>query len=237
MPSSVATSRNPRRALTNPAADRCKRKFLRYFPEGFRDPDYLAWERDYKAAAHTRWMGQLAPDMFRELLDAREYTEIARRALQIEGRTNLLFSFEKMALRDAVRTPAGARTFALGLYEWLEGDAPLPERFEAFRHSVEQLPRVKTRVLTWPALTVFGFLAQPKTHMFVKPNVMRRAAEAYGYSFDYHSRPTWSTYQSALDFAARVRRDVSELRPRDMIDLQSFIWVQGSDEYPSRRGE
>ena len=24
-----------------------------------------------------------------------------------------------------------------------------------------------------------------------------------------------------------------DLRPRDMIDIQSFIWVQGSDEYKS----
>jgi len=34
-----------------------------------------------------------------------------------------------------------------------------------------------------------------------------------------------------LNFAALVRRDVRDLRPRDMIDTQSFIWVQGSDEY------
>jgi len=26
-----------------------------------------------------------------------------------------------------------------------------------------------------------------------------------------------------------------DLKPRDMIDLQSFIWVQGSDEYPDTR--
>ena len=25
--------------------------------------------------------------------------------------------------------------------------------------------------------------------------------------------------------------DLRDLRPRDMIDIQSFIWVQGSDEY------
>jgi hypothetical protein len=28
-----------------------------------------------------------------------------------------------------------------------------------------------------------------------------------------------------------VRRDLADMRPRDMIDVQSFIWVQGSDEY------
>ena len=29
----------------------------------------------------------------------------------------------------------------------------------------------------------------------------------------------------------QVRRDLRDLRPRDMIDIQSFLWVQGSDEY------
>jgi hypothetical protein len=28
-----------------------------------------------------------------------------------------------------------------------------------------------------------------------------------------------------------VRTDTRDLGPRDMIDLQSFIWVQRSDEY------
>ena len=39
-------------------------------------------------------------------------------------------------------------------------------------------------------------------------------------------------YCRLLDFAEAIRRDNRDLRPRDMIDLQSFIWAQGSDEYP-----
>jgi hypothetical protein len=88
-------------------------------------------------------------------------------------------------------------------------------------------------VLTWPVLTVFPFIAQPATHVFLKPTVTRVAAHAYGAAFDYRSRPEWATYASLLAFADRVRRDLRDLRPRDMIDIQSFIWVQGSDEYPS----
>jgi hypothetical protein len=34
-----------------------------------------------------------------------------------------------------------------------------------------------------------------------------------------------------LNFAHTIRRDLVDLRPRDMIDIQSFIWVPGSDEY------
>ena len=86
-------------------------------------------------------------------------------------------------------------------------------------------------MLTWPLVTVFGFIAQPDVHIFLKPNVTRAAAREYGYDFRYHSRPTWETYASLLEFAAIVRRDLRDLRPRDMIDLQSFMWVQGSDEY------
>ena len=35
----------------------------------------------------------------------------------------------------------------------------------------------------------------------------------------------------SLAFAEQVRTDQRALRPKDTIDLQSFIWVQGSDEY------
>ena len=45
----------------------------------------------------------------------------SRRGLRIESHTNLLFSFEKMALRDALRDPVGARTFAIGLHGWIYG--------------------------------------------------------------------------------------------------------------------
>ena len=69
--------------------------------------------------------------------------------------------------------------------------------------------------------------------MFLKPNVTKAAAREYGFDFQYQSKPNWDTYASLLAFAARVRRDQRDLGPRDMIDLQSFIWVQGSDEYDS----
>ena len=66
--------------------------------------------------------------------------------------------------------------------------------------------RRQTRVLTWRGMaTCFGFLAQP--------------------------RHDTSFYQRLLAFAAQVRRDTRHLGPRDLIDIQSFIWIQGSEEY------
>ena len=80
-------------------------------------------------------------------------------------------------------------------------------------------------------VTVFGFLALPDRHFFLKPTVTRVAAREYGYDFQYQSRPNWGTYSDLLTFAETVSSDLKELRPRDMIDIQSFLWVQGSDEY------
>ena len=85
-------------------------------------------------------------------------------------------------------------------------------------------------------LTVFGFIAQPETHIFLKPNVTRIAAQEYGFDFQYQSRPSWKTYANFLRLAETMRRDLRELQPRDMIDLQSFIWVLGSDEYEVKIG-
>lgn len=210
---------------------RCRKKFLRFFRGGFADEKYYDWERGYKWEAHERWEETLGADEFRRLLREEEFAEIAKRAVNIESRTNLLFSFEKMALRDAVKATPGARAFATGLYEFLHGRGSDQTKFERWVEVVGELPRRQTRVLTWPLLTVFGFLAQPEKHFFLKPNVTRAAAKEYDFDFEYKSKPNWNTYTSLLAFAEQVRKDQRDLKPKDMIDLQSFVWVQGSDEY------
>jgi hypothetical protein len=218
-------------ARSRPGWNRCRRKFLRFFPKGFYDPKYLDWERSDKWEAHGRWENELGRATFRALLRQRKYSEAASRAVKIEGRTHLLFSFEKMAMRDAIRPAAGARAFAEGLYEYLHGGGRIERRFDRWCEVIGGLPRKQTRVLTWPTATIFGFLAQPEMHVFFKPMVTRRAALEYGYDLVYRSRPGWDIYAGVLEFASAVRRDLRDLRPRDMIDIQSFLWVQGSDEY------
>jgi hypothetical protein len=246
-PSKVARARDPavkterRKRASRPTAlptttsrhaVKARRKFLRVFPGGFRDETYIDWERDYKWNAHRRWRDALSEPTFRRMIEERQFQQIASLAIGIESRTNLLFSFEKMALRDAVRSPAGAQAFATALFDFLHGDESLEVRFSSWVAAVSRLPRRQTRVLTWPLVTVFGFIAQPATHFFFKPMVTREAARRYGADLPYASRPSWPVYRDLLAFVRKVRSDISDLKPRDMIDLQSFLWVQGSDEYP-----
>ncbi len=210
---------------------RALRKFLSCFPKGFYDQKYLDWERGYKWDAHLAWKKNLGKSEFQGLLENEDYHEAALRAIRIESQTNLLFSFEKMALRDAVKSDNGARLFAEGLYDLVYGTGDTRERFLRFVTTVGKLPRKQTRVLTWPLVTVFGFIADPKKFIFLKPRVTQAAAEFYGYDFHYSSKPSWETYHSLLEFAQRIRKDHPKLKPRDFIDLQSCIWVLGSSEY------
>ncbi len=209
-----------------------RRKFLRFFPGGFYDQKYIDWERGYKWAAHQAWEHTQNQEEYRRLLRGHEFKEIADLAVAIEGRTHLLYSFEKMSLRDAVRTLPAARAFSSGLYDFLYHPGAPDAKFERWCNVIDSLPRKQSRVLTWPIITIFGFVALPRQHIYLKPKVTRAAALAYRFDFEYHSRPTWRTYASLLDFAHTIRQDLVDLRPRDMIDIQSFIWVLGSDEYP-----
>lgn len=215
--------------------ERAVRKFLHYFPGGFGGQKYFDWERGYKWNAHLQWEKELNRESFADLLRKKKYSQIAALAVKIESRTNLLFSFEKMALRDAVASPDSSKTFAFGLYNYIYGEEKMDEKFIRFLSIIGSLPRKQTRVLTWPVVTVFGFIANPTEHIFLKPIVTKTASVKYQFSFQYHSAPNWDTYCSLLNFASQLENDLSLLKPRDMIDIQSFIWVLGSGEYPDLR--
>jgi len=181
--------------------------------------------------AHQAWQSVLSRTEYRTKLSQGKFLQIGAEAVSIESRTNLLFSFEKMAIRDALKSEHGARAFAEGLYALLYSPGSLQNKFAHWCDVVASLPRKQSRVLTWPLATVFGFIAQPQRHIFLKPTGTRLAAAQYGFDFNYRSRPSWETYSNLLRFTHEIEHDLRDLRPRDFIDIQSFIWVLGSDEY------
>ena len=65
--------------------------------------------------AHQEWKAVLNRKAYQAKLSQGRFLEIGSEAIRIESRTNLLFSFEKMAIRDALKPERGARAFAEGL--------------------------------------------------------------------------------------------------------------------------
>ena len=192
------------------AAVDCRRKFLRFFKKGFADPTYLDWERDYKAEAHGRWDDALNESAYKALLMSEAYDEIAARAVRIESRTNLLFSFEKMALRDAVKSQAGARAFAHGLYDFLHGRADPEARFVQWCEAVATLPRRQTRVLTWPVLTVFGSSPSRERTYFSSRSSRASPREPTDSTFDT-PRARLADLREPARLRGAVSRDVRDL--------------------------
>ncbi len=176
-------------------------------------------------------MEALHKNSFERLLAAGKYAEIAGTCLRLESRTNLLFSFEKMAIRDGVKTRKGAKIFSESLFELLHGYGGIEGRFDLWCDAIASLPRKQTRVLTHPVATVFPFIADPRRHIFLKPLVTRKAADRLGLEFNYNSRASWNVYFELLNLAENLRSRLTALEPRDMIDIQSFIWATGSSEY------
>jgi hypothetical protein len=102
------------------------------------------------------------------------------------------------------------------------GDAQL--KFERWCEVLESLPRKRTRVLTWPSGHRVRVHRAAGVALLLEAERPRGArARALGLEFDYRPRPNWSTYGNLLEMAAIVRRDLRDLRPRDMIDIQSFL--------------
>jgi hypothetical protein len=201
-------------------------RFLAFCPGGFGDPGYLKRERDAKWEAHELWKELLNEQAFEDLLERDEVVEIGRRAMRVEGKTKLMLSrFEKAALHDALTSAKSAKLFANGLFDLIYGEDEFQVRLTEFFKDLGSMREVQTSLLKWPVATIFPYLAMPSKHMFLKPEVTKQAAERQNFSLNYKPQLNWLTYSRCLDLANVIWEEVSDLNPRDMIDIQSYIWV------------
>lgn len=196
-----------------------KEFFLKRFPQGFHDDQYIRDERGYKVQAHELMAGDLGEDVFRGLLSADDFEEVCRRALATVNRTNLIFPNEKMSLKDGLREAPQRKLFSEALFTLLYGRGEFERRFDSFADCLTELKAAK-----WTTLTYFPFIGMPSAHMFLKPEVTQKAAEVCGFELNYRSELNWLIYSKLLEFSRYLFDDLSDLRPRDMIDIQSFIW-------------
>ncbi|MBV5327170.1 MAG: DUF3553 domain-containing protein [Chlorobium sp.] len=237
----VDSSENMHPILDNPSlAERSKGKnhrslpdarsdFLRHFPKGFEDSEYFRHERNYKLEAHVLLQKLLGKEVLNNLIVSGEFTEVSRRAMQLVNKTNLISPFEKMAFSDGVKkTAENEKLLATSLYNLLYGVVPMQERFESFSTCLDALDAAK-----WTIATYFLFLAFPEEHMFLKPTVTQHAAELVKAVLNYKPELNWLTYKCLLEFSEYLKDELvsMDMPPRDMIDVQSFMWCIAPGTY------
>jgi hypothetical protein len=203
--------------------DGARARFLRYSPDGLHSQRYLSEERNYKLAAKTK-LDQTAP-----LEEAASGSGFGEAVLAVFRATNLLSPFEKTRLQSVLRGP-GADPFIRAAARFTMGD---------FKTGLLEMERaLKPNGAKWTIVTYLPFLWRPENHMFLKPEVTKDFAARVGHRFasDYEPRPRVAVYESLLDLASKTAEELAELRPRDRIDVQSFIWVVGSYQEEEAQG-
>ena len=193
--------------------------FKKTFPGGFYGEKYNRHEREYKLKAHSLMVSSLDKESFDSLLASHDHSEICKRALAVVNKTNLIFPNEKMSLKDGLKSELNKQLFCERLYNLLYDEDALESRFNAFADCLVEIESAK-----WTVLTYFLFIAFPAEHMFLKPVVTQQAAAVCGFELNYRAELNWLTYSKLLEFSQYLFKALSELKPKDMIDVQSFIW-------------
>ena len=203
--------------------------FLERYPGGFYGEKYIGsksdGERYYKWTAHETFVETLGNGQLEALLNAREIDTAVTRVLRVASQVNLLFSIEAAAFRDALQEPQAAERYLDALLPVIAG--PPEERlFNRYLDVLQGLPTSgKMSAAKWPIATLMPFLARPSDFIFIKPEVTKEAAALLGFELRYETMPNWRTYRAALDMMGIYADLLVDLQPRDMIDLQSFIWT------------
>ncbi|MDK2767905.1 MAG: hypothetical protein KYX69_09320 [Sphingomonas sp.] len=195
-------------------------RFLHWFAGGFQSSSYLKDERDYKLKAKAR-------------LDATTPVEAAatgsghgEAVLAAYRATSLRYPVEKTRLQkllrgaDADRFVQAAARFALSDGLGVEAKSALAAMERLL------LPHDNAK---WTVATYLPFLWRPDTHIFLKPEVTKDFASRVMHPLaqDYAAGLSLPVYASLLDMAGGIRAAFADLQPRDMIDIQSVIWVVG----------
>ncbi|KHK03097.1 DUF3553 domain-containing protein [Desulfovibrio sp. TomC] len=208
--------------------------FLKMFPGGFNDERYVSHERAGKIEASKQLHDTLGCATLETLLRAGDYDAVCTLAKKLLTKTSLIFPNEKTALADGLKKGDEQKEqFAKALDILLYGEGELGPRFTAFVETLEKLDACR-----WTTATYYLFLLDPAQHIFIKPTIFQRAAQACGFDIGYQARPSWAGYQRMLGFTAYLAKQLGEralLAPADLIDVQGFIWCSLAYEKAAAR--
>jgi hypothetical protein len=196
------------------------KEFMDAFPDGLRSEACDGQERDHKVAASAFAREELSLDVIEPLLASGAYGEIMARAHRCMAKVNLAYPNELLKFKGI--PPSAHREVAEQIVRLVQAGRQTPAALEELGRVLAPYGAAK-----WPVVSLLPFLLDPGSWPFVKPTSAKAAVEATGFDVEYSPSPNARTYELIRDLHEHVGKILGErgLAPRDLIDVQTFLWV------------
>ena len=193
---------------------------------GFQDfnyPHFVKEEREYKIKTVEKAKEYLAKEELRRLIESGEYDEVIARLKQIGTDNNLPWNSVPLEgdLRYLYLDDLDKKDFCGTVFDLLYGRGSSGDRIDRFvafcdRHDLATF---------WTFPTYFLFICHPDTEIFIKPRASRTFLNLIGSKCKLGYKPDGKTYEEFRKTALELKEAMSPLKPRDMVDIQSFLWI------------
>lgn len=215
--------------LSREQLDRIVQALRSQYPgwESFDDPRFIEDEITYKKKTIAKAADLLSAAGLRRLLKEGQFDEILKR-LEIIGKdNNLLFQSVPMTgdLGILYRLGPNQGSFCAAIFDLLHGKGKSPDRLGRYLSWVESagLPN------RWTFPTYYLYMCHPESEIFVKPGATAGFLELLGFDDELRGGPSPFWYARILDLAHQFRHAFSSLGAKDMVDIQSIIWIAGHE--------
>lgn len=201
-------------------------KFLHKYNGGFPDAWYRSSHRDPRLKQHQMWNELLGGGKLRALAESKPHIAAQHmlKIMDLPDKPLLHAKTELPRLRDAFMRTERMPAFLIALADLLDADRPTAVLFDAYLTAFAALaPAGQKSPMSWPIVTSLPYIAQPATHMFLKPASMKNASTGLGVDIRFKSTPNWVTYDRTLGFGRGLLEFIQPRSGMDMIDVQAFI--------------
>jgi hypothetical protein len=193
-----------------------------------RGPSDVKGKAGYKTAAIAMAQQELSRARFRSA-SAEKLFESAKRVLNA---TNIVFPIEGPIPFGAIDEPDRPTTVK-ALEHLLHGPGDLGPRLEQFAGAVNLKDKSgQGKRVAWPLATLFPGLYDPDHHVCVKPTFFAEEAATLELTAGASQPVTAAGYQQFLAVAKQTQERLLAAghRPRDLMDVYSFIWRTHSEK-------
>ena len=200
----------------------------KHFPgwDSFNDERFMKEEITYKRNAVSKAQEMLNREGLKQLVEQRNFDEFIRRLEKIGRATNLLWTAVPMSgdLKVLYQKNLDKESFCSEVFDLIHGAEPADSRFKRYIDYVRNhdMPDI------WPFPTYFLFLCHTDSEMFVRPSVTKWFLDFIGAKEEFTPRPSSSCYLAIKLACQKLRGLLEGYGAKDMVDIQSVIWVGAS---------